>query len=105
MHPLNKVIMKEGDKGVFMYVVLDGVVSVTIQEKPVEKIGPGGVVGEMALVDQSTRIATATAETDCTLLAINRTDFMNLVKTKPAFGMALLKSLSERLRFMTSKFK
>ena len=104
VHPLNKVIMKEGDKGIFMYVVLDGVVKVTIQDRPVEKIGPGGIVGEMALVDQSARIATAVADTDCTLLAINRNDFMDLIKGKPAFAMGLLKALSERLRFMTAKF-
>jgi CRP-like cAMP-binding protein len=59
----------------------------------------------MALVDQSPRAATATAETDCTLLAINRTDFIELVKTKPAFATSLLKALSDRLRFMTSKYK
>lgn len=105
MHPLNKVILKEGDKGVFMYVVMDGVVAISISEKVVEKIGPGGVFGEMALVDQSSRVATAVAEEDCTLLAINRYDFMSLVKTKPAFALSLLKALSERLRFMTSKFK
>lgn len=104
-HHLNKVIMKEGDRGVFMYVVMDGVVAVTIQDKVVEKIGSGGIFGEMALVDQSQRVATATAETDCTLLAINRNDFINMVKTKPAFAMSLLKALSERLRFMTSKYK
>lgn len=105
MHPLNKVIMKEGDRGVFMYVVRDGVVAISISEKVVEKVGPGGVFGEMALVDQSPRAATATAETDCMLLAINRTDFMDLVKTKPAFATSLLKALSERLRFMTAKYK
>lgn len=104
-HPLNKVVMKEGDKGMFMYVVREGVVAISIGEKVVEKIGPGGVFGEMALVDQSPRVATATAETDCTLLAINRNDFMDLVKTKPAFATSLLKALSERLRFMTSKLK
>jgi len=105
LHHLNKVIMKEGDKGVFMYVVMDGTVVVTIQEKPVEKIGPGGVFGEMALVDQSARVATATAETDCMLLAINRNDFMNLVRTRPAFATSLMKALAERLRFMTSKYQ
>jgi CRP-like cAMP-binding protein len=105
MQPLNKVIMKEGDKGVFMYVVMDGVVAISIGEKVVEKIGPGGVFGEVALVDQSARVATAVAETDCTMLSINRNDFMGLVKTKPAFALSLLKALSERLRFMTSKFK
>jgi CRP-like cAMP-binding protein len=105
LHPLNKVIMKEGDRGVFMYVVRDGVVAISVSEKVIEKVGPGGVFGEMALVDQSPRAATATAETDCTLLAINRTDFIELVKTKPAFATSLLKALSDRLRFMTSKYK
>jgi CRP-like cAMP-binding protein len=105
LHPLNKVILKEGDKGVFMYVVLEGVVAISINEKVVEKIGPGGVFGEMALVDQSERVATATAESDCTTLSINRNDFMSLVKTKPAFALSLLKALAERLRFMTAKYK
>ena len=104
-HPLNKVIMKQGDMGLFMYVVHEGVVEVMVGEKIVEKIGPGGVFGEMALVDQSPRAATAKAETDCILLAINRSDFLGLVKSKPAFTVSLLKALSERLRFMTSKLK
>jgi CRP/FNR family cyclic AMP-dependent transcriptional regulator len=105
LHPLNKVILKEGDKGIFMYLVVEGVVVISIAEKVVEKVGPGGVFGEMALVDQSQRVATATAETDCTLLAINRNDFMNLIKTKPAFSMAMLKAVADRLRFMDTKFK
>jgi CRP-like cAMP-binding protein len=104
-HHAKKVIMKEGDKGMFMYVVLEGVVAVSIDGKILEKIGPGGVFGEMALVNEAPRAATATTETECTLLAINRTDFMNLVKTRPAFGMSLLRALSERLRFMTAKYQ
>lgn len=104
-HPQGKVLMKDGDKGMYMYVVLEGVVAVAIDGKIVEKIGPGGIFGEMALVNQAPRVGTVTAETDCSLLAINRTDFMKLVQTKPAFGTSLLKALSERLRFMTSKYK
>ena len=105
LHEINKVIMKEGDRGVFMYLVMEGVIAISIADKVVEKIGPGGVFGEMALVDQAERVATATAETDCTMLSINRNDFMGLVKTKPAFALSLLKALSERLRFMTAKYK
>lgn len=104
-HPAKKVMMTEGDKGLFMYAVVEGVVAVTIDGKPLEKIGPGGIFGEMALVNQAPRIATATTETECTLLAINRNDFLNLVRTKPAFALSLLKALSERLRFMTAKYK
>ena len=103
--PPNNVIMREGDGGVFMYVVLQGRVSVSIKSTVVEKVGAGGIVGEMALVDQSPRAATATADTECLLLAINRADFLALVKAKPAFVVSLLKNIAERLRHMTSHQK
>jgi CRP-like cAMP-binding protein len=104
-HPRGKVVMREGDKGMYMYLVLEGVIAVAIDGKIVEKIGPGGVFGEMALVNEAPRIGTATTESDCSLLAINRKEFMKLVQTKPTFAMSLLKALSERLRFMTSKYR
>jgi CRP-like cAMP-binding protein len=88
-----------------MYVVLDGRVAVSLKDRVVERVGPGGVVGEMALIDQSPRVATATAETACTLLSINRKDFLLFIKTKPDFSMSLLKSLAERLRHMNTQLK
>jgi len=101
--PLNKVIMKEGEAGVFMYVVLSGRIAISIQSKLVEWVGPGGVLGEMALIDQSPRAATAVAETDCDLLTINRADFLTMVKTNPVFMVSLLKAAADRLRDMTSR--
>jgi CRP/FNR family transcriptional regulator, cyclic AMP receptor protein len=103
--PLNKVIMTEGEGGVFMYVVLEGRVGISIKSKVVDRIGPGGIFGEMALVDQSPRAATAIAEADTELLSINRNDFLNLVKSNPAFAVSLLKALTDRLRYMTSHHK
>jgi CRP/FNR family transcriptional regulator, cyclic AMP receptor protein len=100
--PVNKVIMKEGEGGAFMYVVLEGRVAVSIRGKTVERVGPGGVFGEMALVDHSPRAASAVAETDCSLLSINRNDFLGLIKSNPAFAVSLLRSLADRLRYMTS---
>jgi len=97
-----KTIMTAGETGLFMYVVLEGRVAVTVQGKVVERVGPGGVLGEMALVDNSPRAASAVTETDCSLLPVNRNDFLALVRRKPSFGVALLKSLADRLRFMTS---
>jgi len=102
-YPLNKVIMKEGEAGVFMYVVLSGRVAISIKSSIVERIGPGGVFGEMALVDQSPRAATAIAETDCDLQSINRGDFLTLVKTNPVFVVSLLKAAADRLRDMTAR--
>lgn len=96
--PKNAVIMREGEAGIFMYVVIDGAVRIVVNDNVIEVVRPGGVFGEMALVDQSKRAATASAATDCNLLSINRNDFMTLIKTNPAFGVSLLKALANRLR-------
>jgi len=100
--PLNKVIMKEGETGAFMYIVLEGRVAISVKGKVVERIGPGGIFGEMALVDQSPRAGNATAESDCMLLAVNRKDFLDLVKGNPAFAASMLVATADRLRQMTS---
>ncbi len=97
-----KQIMATGETGLYMYVVLEGRVAISVQDRVVERVGPGGVFGEMALIDQSPRAASAVAETDCSLLPISRDDFLAMVKNKPSFGVALLKTLADRLRFMTS---
>ena len=93
-----KVIMVAGQAGALMYVVTEGRVAISIRGAVVERVGPGGIFGEMALVDQSPRAANAAAETDCSLLAINRNVFLSLVKSEPAFGIALLSAMAERLR-------
>ena len=93
-----KVIMVAGQTGALMYIVVDGVVAISIRGAVVERVGPGGAFGEMALVDQSPRSANAAAETDCALLAINRSVFLNLVKSDPGFGTSLLSAMAERLR-------
>ncbi len=100
-----KMIMQEGSAGALMYVVLEGRVAITIKGGLVGRAGPGGVFGEMALVDQATRAATAIAETDCNLLAINRPTFLQLVKTSPAFGASLLAGLAARARDMAERNK
>ena len=99
-----KVIMQEGQGGILMYVVLEGRVAVAIQNSVVEKVGPGGMFGEMALIERTERLASAVAETDCSLLAINRNTFLDLVRDNPEFGVALLSAVSERARFMASRY-
>jgi CRP/FNR family transcriptional regulator, cyclic AMP receptor protein len=93
-----KVIMVAGQTGALMYVVLEGRVAISIRGAVVQYVGPGGVFGEMALIDQSPRAANASAETDCILLGINRHVFLNLVKTDPTFGASLLAAVAERVR-------
>jgi len=104
-HAAGTVLFKEGSAGVLMYVVLEGRVAVSIKGQVVGRVGPGGMFGEMALVDQAARAANASAETDCALLAINRTVFMNLVKANPEFGAALLGAVAKRVRSIAERLK
>jgi CRP-like cAMP-binding protein len=98
-------IVKEGSTGVRMYAVVEGRVSATIEGSMVERIGPGGVFGEAALVDQSTRLASIQADTDCKLQPIGRTAFLALVKLSPEFAERMLGNLAERLRLLTARLK
>jgi CRP-like cAMP-binding protein len=103
--PAGRTIMKEGDPGVSMYIVIRGTVAVSIKGTVVERVGPGGTFGEMALVDQASRAASAVAASECQLLSISRGDFLNLVKTRPGFAVSLLKTIADRLRNMTQQKK
>jgi CRP/FNR family transcriptional regulator, cyclic AMP receptor protein len=97
------MVIKEGAMGARMYTVLDGRVAVTIAGSMVERVGPGGVFGEAALVDQSTRMASVQAETDCTLQPVGRTAFLELVKVSPVFAERMLSALAQRLRLLTAR--
>ena len=101
----DRPILVEGGTGAYMYVVLEGGVSIAIKGKVVESIGTGGIFAEMALVDDAPRAASATATSDCTLLAIDRAAFIELIKSNPAFGTELLTNISERLSYLNTQRK
>ncbi len=98
-----RIIMTEGELGGALFVVLEGRVAIRIGDCVVEKVGAGGLFGEMSLVDRTPRLASAVAETDSALLAMSRHMFLHLVKRSPKFGAALLKAVGERAAFMASR--
>ena len=97
-----KVIMKEGQAGTFMYLVKSGRVAIAVGSTVVEVVGPGGTFGEMAVVDQSPRTARAGTLEEVELLQIDRASLMAVVKQQPAVAMALLRGIADRLRHMNS---
>jgi CRP-like cAMP-binding protein len=103
--PAGKTILHEGQSGVMMYIVLEGEVSVSIQNQVVERVGPGGMIGEMAIIERTTRLATAVAETDCALLPINRNVFIELVKENPAFCVTLFSEVAERALHIARQYE
>ncbi len=97
------VIMREGQSGACMYVVKEGKVAIGVQNRLVALVNPGGTFGEMALVDQSPRSATAIAETECELLSIDRASLLAAVKSQPAFAFAMMRDGADRLRHLTAQ--
>jgi CRP-like cAMP-binding protein len=96
-------IMKEGQAGMYMYLVKTGRVYIHLKDKILEGVGPGGIFGEMALVDQSPRVANATADAYSELVAVDRAGLLEAVKAQPAFAMAMLRSVADRLRHMNAQ--
>ena len=65
-------------------------------------IGPGGIFGELALIDASPRSATATATSDCDLVALDERAFLFHVSQTPFFALSVLRVLADRLRRATA---
>jgi CRP/FNR family transcriptional regulator, cyclic AMP receptor protein len=102
-YPARGEIMKEGQTGAFMYILKEGRVAIWIRDKVIEVVNPGGTFGEMAVVDQSPRTANATADTECELLAVDRASLLEALKSQPAFAMAMMRAVAERIRHMNEQ--
>ncbi|MCB0124072.1 MAG: cyclic nucleotide-binding domain-containing protein [Caldilineaceae bacterium] len=96
-----ETIFHAGDSGNQMYVVLDGEVEIALNNKVVETVVPGELLGELALVDQSPRSADAIARTDCRLVPINERRFLFLVQETPYFALQVMSVMANRLRRRT----
>src|SRR5262245_10256001 len=98
-----RTVFKEGDPGDTVYVVLDGKVDLRVNGRLVETVGPGGVLGEMALIEQAPRVATATARTACDLQPISEARFMTMIQQTPHFALQIMKVIASRLRRMNTR--
>jgi len=98
----NELVFKEGTTGSKMYVIFSGRIRLYTEEPGRELtlalLGPGEFFGEMALIDESPRSATAIADEDSNLLVMDQPQFLNLIKTSPDFAFHLIQNLSMRLR-------
>jgi len=93
-----QTLFERGDPGDVLYIVAEGQVEVRAGEQLLEIIGPGGIVGEMALIDDQPRMATAIAHTDCLLTPVSRTHFLTLVQRNPRFALQVMRVMADRLR-------
>lgn len=89
-----------GDPGDVMYGILEGEVEIKIGETVLETVTEGGLVGEMALIDQKPRSAAAIARTDVKAAVVDEKQFTYMVQQTPYFAIQVMRVLVERLRHM-----
>lgn len=96
--PAGEFIFHEGDIGSEMFVVMEGHINIVIKNQVIEEIGPGGIFGEMALIDSQPRTAAAIAAVDSKIAKVDADRFMYLAKLNPYFSLDVLRVTVERLR-------
>ncbi|MFC1936398.1 cyclic nucleotide-binding domain-containing protein [Chloroflexota bacterium] len=96
-----EVIFKEGDAGDFMYAVIEGQVELTVRDLFLNTVKELEIFGEMAIINQKPRSATATAKSDCKITKIDQERFLRMVVLTPMFAIQVMEVLSDRLRRLT----
>lgn len=95
--PAGSELVVEGEDAGRFFLVLDGTVEVTVRGKKRATLGPGGVVGEIALIDGGQRSATVTASTDVRTFSLASWNFRPFLN-EPDVMHAVIGLLCRRLR-------
>ena len=93
-----KVLFRQDQSGSEAFIILSGEVTIERNGKNVATLGAGQLIGELSLLDQGPRTATATCATDCEVLVISRPRFIALIDDLPELQRPLFASLAGRLR-------
>ncbi len=91
-------IFLAGESGSEMFIVRTGKVAIKAGGMIVENVGPGGVFGEMSLIDGSPRSATAVAAEPSEIAVIGKDGFRALVQKSPEFALTVMQIMARRIR-------
>ncbi len=92
-----QLIFEQGQSGKFMFVIKEGAVEMQIKGKAISTLGVGESFGEVSLIIDSPRSATAIAKTDCKLVMIDQKYFDFLVQNTPDFANNIMQIVTHRL--------
>jgi CRP/FNR family cyclic AMP-dependent transcriptional regulator len=93
-----ETVIKEGSGGAAFYVIESGEADVLIRQKKISSLAPGDYMGEIALIDEGTRMATITATSDLVCWGLTYWDFRPLVQANGVIGWKLLQRLAKMYR-------
>lgn len=97
-----ETVFREGDDATCMYLVRSGAVEVQKDGRTLERVDPGGLFGEMALIDVGSRSADAVMVEGGELVPIEKRRFWFLVQETPYFAQAVMAVMAARLRRETT---
>ena len=93
-----QVLIEPSAKGSGMFVVLEGTVTASTRGRRARELGPGEIVGELALLTaDAQRTARVRAQTPVRCLAISRADFRKILTDEPKVAIQLLETVAARL--------
>jgi CRP-like cAMP-binding protein len=98
------VIFREGEAADRLFVIKSGEVRIQIGNRSITELSAGDIFGEMALIDNEPRSATAVAMTDVELVPVSEKQFLFLVSQTPYFALKVMRVLARRLRATTRTF-
>jgi CRP-like cAMP-binding protein len=96
--PAGHVLMREGENGSQAFIIATGEARVERGGRLVATAGPGTVLGEMALVAEGPRVATATLTRPSRLFVLAHREFHSLLETQPSVRDCVLNEVARRLR-------
>jgi len=98
-----EAIFRKGDVGFELLIIKLGEVEIQVDERVLRTLQAGDIFGEMALVDDSTRSATAVALSDVEIVPISEKQFVNFIRQAPSFALDVMRVLTQRLREETMR--
>jgi CRP-like cAMP-binding protein len=93
-----EVLFAAGEQSEFMYVLMSGTAEIIVHDRVMETAEAGAILGEMAIIDETSHSATVIAKTDCTLFPIGEKRFTFLIQQTPNFALHIMRVISGRLR-------
>ena len=98
------IIFREGDDAHELFVIRKGEVRIQIGNRTISELPADSIFGEMALIDNEPRSATAIAVSDVELVPVSEKQFLFLVSQTPYFALKVMRVLAQRLRATNKSF-